>query len=241
MKLRQAKDDQELAIFFDISQMTVGRVFKTWLSFIYFQLKELNLWISQEIIEQHMPRSFMSSFPNTRLIIDATEIPIEKPKKISDQSATFSTYKHKNTLKSLIGISPRGVVTFVSDCYGGSTSDRQIVEKSDLLLNPSKFEPGQAIMADRGFCVQDLFANRNVQINVPTSMKGKNQLPAETVIKDRRIASKRVHIERIIGLAKTYKILSQPLHHSYLHLGSRILFVCFAICNFRACIINERC
>ena len=66
MKLRQAKDDEELSYFFNISQTTVGRVFRTWLGFLYFQLKELDLWISDDVVEQHMPKSFKKSFPNTR-------------------------------------------------------------------------------------------------------------------------------------------------------------------------------
>jgi hypothetical protein len=175
------------------------------------------------------------------VIVDATEVPIQKPSKVLDQAATFSTYKNKNTLETLIGISPRGMVTYISDTYGGSASDRQIVERSELLNDEKKFCAGQAIMADRGFCVQDLFASKGVQINVPTSMRGKNQLPPETVIKDRRIASKRVHVERVIGFAKTYKILTVPLDHNYLPLGGRITFVCFAIANFRVSIVNESC
>jgi hypothetical protein len=33
-------------------------------------------------------------------------------------------------------------------------------------------------------------------------------------MKDRKIASKRVHVERVIGSAKTYKILTQPLNQT---------------------------
>jgi hypothetical protein len=36
-------------------------------------------------------------------------------------------------------------------------------------------------------------------------------MSGETVIKDIEIASKWVHIERVIGLAKTYKILTEPM------------------------------
>lgn len=59
-----------------------------------------------------------------------------------------------------------------------------------------------SIMADRGIMAQDLFAHQNVQVNTPTMLKGKNQLDAHSVIKDRRCSSKRVHVERLIGLAK---------------------------------------
>ena len=96
-------------------------------------------------------------------------------------------------------------------------------------------------MADRGFLVQDLFANKGVRVNTPTTMRGKNQLDAATVVNDRRIASKRVHVERVIGYAKTFKILSHPLPHYYLPLGSRICYVCFAISNFRVSIVKEYC
>ena len=94
-------------------------------------------------------------------------------------------------------------------------------------------------MSDRGIMVQDLFANKDVFVNTPTTMRGKNQLSAQTVLNDRRIASKRVHVERVIGFAKTYKMLKHELDHSYTPLGGRIIFVCFTICNFRQCLLNS--
>ena len=239
IKLRQSKDDVELGFLFGISRPTATAIFRTWLSFMYFQLREMNLWLPKEIIEETMPSDFLRKFPQTRVILDATEIPLNKPKNISDQSSTWSNYKNKNTLKCIIGISPRGVVTYVSDTYGGSASDRQIIERSEL-LHKDMFVPGDSIMADRGIMVQDIFASNNVQVNTPTTMKGKNQLPSSTVIKDRRIASKRVHVERVIGLAKTFKILKHDLNHNRTPIGGRILFVCFAIQNFRPCIVSDR-
>jgi len=150
-----------------------------------------------------MPADFKRKFSQTRVILDATEIPIQKPTSLRDQSSTWSNYKNKNTLKSLVGISPKGVVTFVSEAYGGSASDHQIVERSEL-MKTQQFECGDSITADRGIMVQDLFATKNVAVNTPTKMKGKNQLPSNIVDRDRRVSSKRVHVERIIGLAKTF-------------------------------------
>jgi len=74
----------------------------------------------------------------------------------------------------------------VSDAYGGSTSDRQICERSDL-IGKHLFNDGDSIMADRGFDVQDLFATKNVHVNIPSFLKGKRQLTASEVVKDRRI------------------------------------------------------
>lgn len=140
----------------------------------------------------------------------------------------------------MIGISPRGVVTYVSPSYGGAASDRQIIERSDL-LDDGKFDRGDEIMADRGITVQDLFASKDVKVNIPTSMKGRNQLPADTVLKDRRIASKRVHVERVIGLAKSYKILATKMDTKRVPYGGKIIFVCFAMVNFRLNIVPKHC
>ena len=42
----------------------------------------------------------------------------------------------------------------------------------------------------------------------------------------------------IIGLSKRFKILTVPLPPSKLNIGSRIIFVCFAISNVRKCIVD---
>ena len=76
-----------------------------------------------------------------------------------------------------------------------------------------------------------------MSLNIPTFLRGSNQLPADKVLEDRRIASQRVHVERVIGLAKTYKILHGPLKHMYVPIGGRIIYVCFALCNFKECIV----
>lgn len=240
MKLRQGKEDFELSLLFKISIATVSRVITTWINFMFFQLKELQIWPSKEIVQDHMPQNFYEKFPSTRVILDATECPIQKPSNVNNQATTWSTYKHRNTVKAMIGCTPRGAISYISDAFGGSTSDRQIIERSDL-LKPDKhmFEPGDSIMADRGIMVQDLFASQDVYVNTPTMLKGRSQLDPEEIVRDRRVASKRIHIERVIGLAKKFKILKRELCQSKVPLASRILFVCFAITNFRNSIVDK--
>lgn len=239
IKLRLNKEDQELGFFFGLSLPAVGRIFHTWIAFLFFHLKEVNLWLSREQIQETMPDDFKRKFPTTRVIIDGTEFPIEAPSNVKDQRVTWSSYKNKNTVKILVGISPRGMITFVSDAYGGSCSDRQLVQASDLLQKDGMFSEGDSIMSDRGFNVQDLFCLRGVHLNLPSFLRNTNQLPSEVVIKDRRIASKRVHVERVIGLAKRFKILSHPLHKYYLSIAGRIIFVCFALTNFKPAIVSR--
>ena len=73
-----------------------------------------------------MSAYFKDKYPETRVILDATEIYIEKASLSDIQRLTFSTYKNDNTFKVLIGISPSGAITLISDLYVGSISVKKI-------------------------------------------------------------------------------------------------------------------
>jgi len=63
-------------------------------------------------------------------------------------------------------------------------------------------------------------------------------MTTNTVLQDRKISSKRVHIERVIGLAKTYKILTEPMNSTETMYASELIFICFMLCNFRSNIVS---
>lgn len=234
MKLRRNKTNFELSRLFNVTEACVANVFITWINFMALEWGAVDWWPSRALVHFYAPGDFKLKFPTTRVIVDGTECPIMKPKQPIAQQATFSTYKNRNTVKVLVGVSPGGLVSFVSPAYGGSASDRQICERSSL---PTMCDPGDSIMADKGFDVQDLFDGAMVLVNIPTFFRKKNRMSASTVLKDRRIASKRVHVERIIGLAKTFKILQNPLNNTESSLASEIIRVCFFLCNFRSGIV----
>ena len=66
-------------------------------------------------------------------------------------------------LRCLLGSHPNGVPSFVSDVYGGRISDKELVTRSSLC---QLFEPGDRLMADRGFLVEDLLPDE-VSLNIP--------------------------------------------------------------------------
>ena len=234
IKLRQHRSNYDLGLMFDISEYSVGNIFVTWVNFLYHQWNELNIWPSRDLVSYFMPVDFKRKFPSTRIILDGTECPIQKPKCPLAQQVTFSTYKNKNTAKVVVGASPGGLVTYIPEAYGGSTSDRQFIERSELT---NTCDQGDSLMADKGINVQDIFAPVDVTVNIPTFLKKGNQFKSKTLARDRKVASKRVHIERIIGLAKTYKILTQPLNSIESTLASELIYICFMLCNFRTCIV----
>ncbi|XP_034243492.1 uncharacterized protein LOC117646561 [Thrips palmi] len=221
MKIRKNKDDYELTRFFGVSDVTVSNVFVTWINFMYQMWSLLEIWPSRELVDFFMPEGFRKYYPSTRVIVDCTEVPINKPKNPAAQQAVFSYYKNRCTGKFEVGATPSGLLCHCSSGYGGSASDRQIVERSGLL---NKCERSDSIMADRGFDVQDLFASSGVTVNIPTFLRGKSQLPGVTLLQDRKLSSKRVHIERLIGLLKTYEILQTPMNGFYVPICSKIFF-----------------
>ena len=86
------------------------------------------------------------------------------PSSLQLNGELFSTYKNHTTLKGLVGISPGGAVTFTSELYKGSISDREIVKRSGFLNLP--FDDQDCIMANKGFTIQDLLPLR-VNLNLP--------------------------------------------------------------------------
>ena len=62
-------------------------------------------------------------------------------------------------------------------------------------------EPGDEVMADRGFDIESDMPN-GVLLNIPPFLDGKPQLTAEDEAKTRKIASARVHVEWAIARIK---------------------------------------
>ena len=141
----------------------------------YFSLsraEELNYLAHQRQIQTKLPPEF-KRFPNTRVVIDCTEVFIEKPTLPSAQKSTWSEYKEHNTIKTLVGITPTGTFSFVSNFWTGSVSDRRITQESGFL---ERLEEGDEVMADKGFNISDLVIRRKATLNIPPLARGKKCL-----------------------------------------------------------------
>ena len=86
------------------------------------------------------------------VIIDCIEVFINKPSNYMAKAYTWSQHKHHNTIKFLIGISPQGVISFISKAWGGRVSDQYLTEYSNFLKN---ILLGDVVLADRGFDIAD--------------------------------------------------------------------------------------
>ena len=75
-------------------------------------------------------------------MIDCFEVFIEKPTNLLARDQTFSSYKHHNTIKVLIGINPQGTISFISEAWGGRTSDKFLTENCGF---KEKLLPGKRV------------------------------------------------------------------------------------------------
>ena len=149
----------------------------------------------------------------------------------------YSHYKSQNTFKALIGIALNGTVIFVSELFGGSTSDKQIVSDSgflDLLV------PGECVLADKGFLIADLLP-RGVCLNIPPFLRrqgGKKQFTESQGRATTEIARARIHVERVMSRLKIFKCLSK-IRRSDRRRSSIMLQTCAGLVNFQAELIQR--
>ena len=213
MQMRLGKSGTELGYQFGIHPSTVSRVFHDVIKVLSTCLNFLIVWPDRDVLKKTMPMDFRKNCPNCVVIIDCFEIFIDRPSDLLASAQTYSSYKHHNTAKYLIGITPQGSVSYISDGWGGRASDKHITEHSTLLRN---LIPGDTILADRGFDIRDTIGFYQSTIQIPAFKKGKDQLDAIDVEQTRSLANVRIHVERVIGnIRKKYQILShtQPIDY----------------------------
>ena len=68
-----------------------------------------------------------------------------------------------NSFKVFTGVAPNGALTYISKLYPGSISDKEFVQQSGFLKH---FVPGDLILADKGFLIQDNVP-KGVAVNIP--------------------------------------------------------------------------
>lgn len=244
MKLRLNMTFTGLAYRFNISRSQVARIFYKVLKALDKRLKCLIHWPDRNALRKTMPSSFKAAFgEKVAVIIDCFEIFIEKPSSLDARAETWSNYKHRNTIKYLIGITPQGTISFISDGWGGRTSDKQLTLESGILEN---LLPGDFCLADRGFNIADDVAYHFATVVTPAFTKGKNQLHPMDIEKTRKIASVRIHVERVIGeLRLKFNILNGPVPTEMLINKNNvcsldlIVRVCSALINLCPTIVNN--
>ena len=167
-------------------------------------------------------------FKNFRMVIDSTEVKIQVAYHYQQQGNTWSTYKAGNVIIYLIGITAWGSIAYISPGYEGSISDRELFQRCGL----EKFlNPGDQILVDRGFTVQDLVSAANIKVLHPPFLGGRTRLSPEEELLFKLIAHARVHVERAIRKIKCFHIL-RNITNVMLPILDQIVYICGCLVNF---------
>ena len=228
MKLRLNLLNTDLANRFDISEATCSNVFTCWIRAMAECLRSIIYIPDQGTVNITSPKRF-KPFTNMLAIIDCSEVFIETPKDLALQSATWSEYKHHNTIKFLVAVAPNSTIIFLSKFYTGRISDKKLTLDSKFLDLVPRYS---TVMADKGFNLMDECTARHIYFNVPPGRRGTSQMTPADVIKTSSIAKVRILVEQVIRRIKTFRILGGELSINMLSHADDILVVCCALCNF---------
>ena len=236
LRLRRGYDIMHLSFLFKVNDTTVSNTIITWINYIYVKLGSIPIWPTMQHVARRMPESMKNKFPYIKVIIDCVEFRVETASSLVLHKMFYSDYKSHTTVKCLVGICPGGGFSFISSVFPGSISDKDITVRSGL-LNPSLWNSGEGIMADRGFTIRDYTDNLNIKLVIPAFLQGRDQLSEEEVIITQQIASERIHVERMIQRLKTYHIFDRVIPLSMMGSLNQIITVCALLANFQDPII----
>ena len=210
MKLRHGYVNKDLALRFNTNVTNISNIFRTYLKALSDILKNFIVWPEREALRRNIPSSF-KNFKNCVCTIDCN-------------------------IKYLVGITPSGTVSFLSAGWGGRASDKEITRNSGFL---DKVTFGDCVLADRGFLIEEELATRGAVLRIPAFTRGKKQLSAKDVDRSRQIAHVRIHVERVIGQLKKFRILNSVIPISQVDLTDDIMIVISGIVNLSPSVMNQ--
>ncbi|XP_051955002.1 uncharacterized protein LOC127624285 [Xyrauchen texanus] len=114
--------------------------------------------------------------------------------------------------------------------------DKQITKESGFL---ELLEPRDEVLADRGFLIRDELAAYGATLRIPHFTKGKKQLSAQEVDTSRQLSRVRIHVERVIGRWKNFKILQTVIPVSQVNMLDDVVTVCGALTNLCKSVVSK--
>ena len=141
-------------------------------------------------------------------------------------------------MKFLVGCAPSGEVTFISEMFGGRTTDTEITIQSGFI---NLVEPLDEILGDKGFPEIDtsLSEHGGILIIPPFKRNEKGfQFTAKQIDDAYKIARVRIHVERCIRRLKIFEILHY-VHHEMIDQIDDVLRIIAGLSNISNDLIRE--
>lgn len=237
-KIRLNSTFSELEDNFGISLSYASKLFLANIPIISSFLRPFIVNLDKKLIKRNLPIAFRHNYHNVSCIIDCLEIDIQKPSKALHQALTWSEYKKGNTVKYLISCTPNGLVNYVSQGFGGRTSDVTIVENCNFL---DGLQQETCILADRGFKhLEQILYGRGIKLLRPPSVNAGAKLSKIEVRQTKIIASLRIHIERVIRRLREFHMLKQHsvINTNILRVLDHVIIIACALINLQDSLIK---
>jgi len=153
------------------------------------------------------------------------------------RTQTWSHYKQRYTIKTILAVTPDGMIVYAGVFYGGKASDNFLFNKSGLLHRCSSED---VIMVDKGFRIEKECQEAGVTLIRPTFKRGNEQLGYKDCEHSRKVACARVHVERAIERIKNFRIMHDEVQWNYLHLMNDVMTTIFGLVNLSPPILAEQ-
>jgi hypothetical protein len=164
------------------------------------------------------PQEVMDAFPEVRLVIDAKEQRIQRPKNTKDndgntqdkQRPYFSGKKKTYTLKNQISVRPDGLIEAVSESVpGGAVHDITLLRETDLL---GQLDDDEAAMVDKAYDgIQKDYPD--VCIYQPFKARRNHPLTKEQKAYNRFLSRYRIVVEHTLAQMNRFQVLAQVFRH----------------------------
>ncbi|MGD8457517.1 MAG: transposase family protein [Anaerolineales bacterium] len=160
----------------------------------------------------------MDAFPDVRLVIDAKEQRVQRPKNkkggdgnpADRQRPYYSGKKKTHTIKNQIAVRPDGLIEVVSGSVpGGANHDITVLRQTNLL---DELDEDEAAMMDKGY---DGIKNDypDTRIYQPYKARRNHPLTDEQKVYNRFLSSYRVVVEHTLAQMNKYQVLAQIYRH----------------------------
>lgn len=220
-----------LGFFYDLNKTNIednlNFILETLVSMTHFNFERPKA----ERPKLHSVAEVMDAFPDVRLVIDAKEQRVERPKNKKDkdgnvqdrQKPYYSGKKKAHTIKNQAAISPSGLVEHASiSVPGGSIHDVTLLRQTDLL---SELDDEEAAMMDKGY--DGIAADYpDKKLYLPFKARRNHPLTEEQKSYNRFLAKYRIVVEHTMAQLNKFQILAQRFRHQLTKHSGLFRIVC---------------
>jgi hypothetical protein len=170
---------------------------------------------AQERKKLHSPAAVMDAFPDVRLVIDAKEQRIQRPKSSKEddrQKPYYSGKKKGHTLKNQLGVQPDGTMGTVSASVpGGANHDLTLARQTQVIatLDPED----EAAILDKAY-VGLPKDHPHHQLYLPYKATRGHPLTEEQKAYNRHLSRYRIVVEHTNAQLNQFQVLAQVYRHA---------------------------